>query len=90
MPIVTHPRERQTVRNGRGSHINERDEAFGYITASLDSIKEDVTEIKQDVKILNEDYIARKSANKIILAVVSAVSAGIAILIESLIALFGH
>ena len=59
--------------------------SIDVILERLENIKEDMEELKESVKLLQEDYIIRRSYTKIVVWVASALSAGSAAVVTMLL-----
>lgn len=59
--------------------------SIDVVLERLENIKEDMEELKESVKLLQEDYIIRRSYTKIVVWVASALSAGSAAVVTILL-----
>lgn len=59
--------------------------SIDVVLERLENIKEDMEELKESVKLLQEDYIIRRSYTKIVVWVASALSAGSAAVVTMLL-----
>ncbi len=59
--------------------------SLAVIIERLENLKEDLDEMKESIRVLQEDYVKRQSLNKVFMWGASIVSAGITIFVKNTI-----
>ncbi len=57
--------------------------SLAVIIERLENLKEDLDEMKESIRVLQEDYVKRQSLNKVFMWGASIVSAGITIFVKN-------